>query len=60
MFNKILFMGSFHFSCLTFNLVKGHKTKVRFRMGKENSFPSWESITSSIDLIVFYLDGLDL
>jgi hypothetical protein len=29
-------------------------------MGKESSFPWWESLTRAIDLIVVYLDGWDL
>jgi len=33
---------------------------VAFSMGKGSSFPSWKSLTTTIDLIVFYLDGLDL
>jgi hypothetical protein len=34
--------------------------RVEFSMGKESFFPSWESLTTTIDLIVFYLNGLDL
>jgi len=33
---------------------------VRFRMEKGSSFPLWKNLTTNIDLIVFYLDSLDL
>jgi len=33
---------------------------VTFSMGKGSSFPSWKNLTTTIDLIVFYLDDLDL
>jgi len=42
------------------SIVMMEQFHVGFSMGKGTSFSSWKSITTSIDLIVFYLDGLDL